>query len=114
MSLKIKNSKGEWVVDQKAIQTSIIDLEGNFESKNVEGALRELASKKSRSTDELEGKVELNRVGIEALNTRVSKNEEDVLSEKGFTKTSLGESVLRTETVPLMIASILKYLRDSD
>ena len=44
----------------------------------------------------------------------LSKNEEDVLSEKGFTKTSLGESVLRTETVPLMIASILKYLRDSD
>ena len=44
----------------------------------------------------------------------LSKNEEDVLSEKGFIKTSLGESVLRTETVPLMIASILKYLRDSD
>lgn len=44
----------------------------------------------------------------------LSKNEEDVLSEKGFTKTSLGKDVLRTETVPLMIASILKYLRDSD
>ena len=44
----------------------------------------------------------------------LSKNEEDVLSEKGFTKTSLGNDVLRTETVPLMIASILKYLRDSD
>ena len=44
----------------------------------------------------------------------LSKNEEDVLSEKGFIKTSLGNDVLRTETVPLMIASILKYLRDSD
>ena len=43
MSLKIKNSKGEWIVDQKAIQTSLLDLEGNFKSKNVEGALRELA-----------------------------------------------------------------------
>ena len=44
----------------------------------------------------------------------LSKNEEDVLSDKGFVKTSLGNDVLRTETVPLMIASILKYLRDSD
>lgn len=44
----------------------------------------------------------------------LSKNEEDMISSKGFIKTSLGESVLRTETVPLMIASILKYLRDSE
>ena len=43
MSLKIKNKNGEWVVDQKAIQTSLLDIEGNFESDNVEGALRELA-----------------------------------------------------------------------
>ena len=78
MSLKIKNKKGEWVVDQKAIQTSIIDIEGNFESDNVEGALRELASKKARSNFELEAKVESNRVNIEALKTRVSKNEENI------------------------------------
>ena len=45
MAVKIKNSNGEWVIDQKAIQTSIVDLEGNFVSKNVEGALRELADK---------------------------------------------------------------------
>ena len=78
MSLKIKNSNGEWVVDQKAIQTSLIDLEGNFESDNVEGALRELANQKARSNFELEGKVESNRINIEALKTRVSKNEEDI------------------------------------
>ena len=36
MSLKIKNKNGEWTVDQKAIQTSILDLERNFESNNVE------------------------------------------------------------------------------
>ena len=58
MAIKIKNSNGEWVVDQKAIETSIIDLNSNFESTNVEGALRELAAKKTRSTDELEGTVE--------------------------------------------------------
>ena len=45
MAIKIKNSNGEWVVDQKAIETSIIDLNSNFESNNVEGALRELAEK---------------------------------------------------------------------
>ena len=44
----------------------------------------------------------------------LSQKEEDMISSKGFIKTSLGESVLRTETVPLMIASILKYLRDSE
>ena len=78
MSLKIKNSKGEWIVDQKAIQTSILDIEGNFESDNVEGALRELASKKARSNFELEAKVESNKVNIDALKVRVSKNEEDI------------------------------------
>ena len=44
----------------------------------------------------------------------LSKNEEDMLEAKGFIKTSLGDTVLRTETVPLMIASIIKYLKDSD
>ena len=78
MSLKIKNKNGEWVVDQKAIQTSIIDLEGNFESDNVEGALRELANSKARSSIELESKVESNRINIDALKTRVSKNEENI------------------------------------
>ena len=78
MSLKIKNKNGEWVVDQKAIQTSILDIEGNFESDNVEGALRELANTKTRSNFELEMKVESNRVSIESLKTRVSKNEEDI------------------------------------
>ena len=85
MSLKIKNSKGEWIVDQKAIQTSLLDLEGNFKSKNVEGALRELATRKTRSSEELEIKVETNRLSIEKLTARVSQNEEDIewLKENG-------------------------------
>ena len=41
----------------------------------------------------------------------LSAREETMLEEKGFLKTSLGNSVLRTETVPLMVASILKYLK---
>ena len=44
----------------------------------------------------------------------LSKKEEDLLCQKGFTKVSLGSDVLRTETVPLMIASIVKYLRESE
>ena len=45
MAIKRKNSNGEWIIDQRAIETTIIDLMGNFESNNVEGALRELAEK---------------------------------------------------------------------
>ena len=44
----------------------------------------------------------------------LSQNEEKLLEEKGFIKTSLGTDVLRTETVPLMIASIVKYLKESE
>lgn len=44
----------------------------------------------------------------------LSKEEEKYLTDKGFLRTSLGRDILRTETVPLMIASIIKYLRDSD
>lgn len=44
----------------------------------------------------------------------LSKEEENVIESKGFIKTSLGNDVLRTETVPLMISSIIKYLRESD
>ena len=78
MSLKFKNGNGEWVSGQKAIQTSLLDLEGNFQSDNVEGALRELASKKSRSNIELAGKVESNIIRIDDLEKRVSQNEEDI------------------------------------
>ena len=42
----------------------------------------------------------------------LSKKEEELLESKGFIKTSLGEDVLRTETVPLMVSSIVKYLKE--
>ena len=44
----------------------------------------------------------------------LSKREEVEFKDKGFTSTSLGKDVLRSETVPLMIASIVKYLRESE
>ena len=40
----------------------------------------------------------------------LSEKEEDILVSKGFKKVSLGNTVLRTETVPLFIASIRSYL----
>lgn len=40
----------------------------------------------------------------------LSKSEEDLLVNKGFTKVSLGNNVLRTETVILYIASVKSYL----
>jgi hypothetical protein len=87
LSLKIKNKNGEWVVDQKAIQTSLIDLEGNFKSSNVEGALRELAEKLNEAPDfsEIDTKIELNKQSIINVNTKIAEIEEDVewLKENG-------------------------------
>lgn len=44
----------------------------------------------------------------------LSEKEERILVNKGFIKTSLGERVLRTETVILFIASVRSYLNGSD
>ena len=44
----------------------------------------------------------------------LSESEEEILVNKGFTKTSLGDNVLRSETVILYISSIIKYLRERD
>ena len=44
----------------------------------------------------------------------LSTSEEEMLSDKGFIRTSLGNDVLRTETVPFMVCSIVKYLRECD
>ena len=41
----------------------------------------------------------------------LSKEEENFLVEKNFIKTSLGNTVLRTEIVPVMVSSIIKYLK---
>lgn len=43
----------------------------------------------------------------------LSKKEEEIIVSKNFVKTSLGNDVLRTQTVPIMIASIVKYLKES-
>ena len=87
MSLKIKNSNGDWVSGQSAIQTSILDLGNNFQSDNVEGALRELAEKSKEKPDVsgIENKVETNKQSIISINNKITKIEEDVeyLKENG-------------------------------
>ena len=86
MPLKIKNKNGEWVVDQKAIHTTIMDVEGNFESDNVEGALRELAQRpKSRTNPELELQVQKNKLDISNIKNTLLDHEERIsyLEENG-------------------------------
>ncbi len=41
----------------------------------------------------------------------ISKEEEDILSKKGFTKTSLGDNVLRTETVIICLMMVINYIK---
>lgn len=43
----------------------------------------------------------------------LSENDEEILVSKGFTKTSLGNNVLRSETVALFVPSIIKFLKES-
>ena len=86
MPLKIKNKNGEWIVDQKAIHTTIMDVEGNFESDNVEGALRELAQRpKSRTNPELELQVQKNKLDISNIKNTLLDHEERIsyLEENG-------------------------------
>ena len=73
MAIKRKDSNNNWIIDQNAIETSILDIEGHFESNNVEGALRELA----------EGQI--NNEEIASLTERMDTAEEDIawLKENG-------------------------------
>ena len=87
MAIKRKNSNGEWIIDQQAIETSIIDVEGNFESDNVEGALRELAEKQNSGVDlsEIESKIEMNKNAIANIQNKINSGEiggGDVTSEE--------------------------------
>ena len=95
MAIKIKNSNGEWVVDQKAIETSIIDLNNNFESTNVEGALRELAKKCD------------NNGGIEYSNTAPV---DDNVSLWVDTSADKGVSSLLTDDIILEFRAIITNL----
>ena len=42
MAIRYKDSNGNWITGQKAIETQLIDAQGNFVATNVEDALQEI------------------------------------------------------------------------
>lgn len=79
-SLKFKNKNGQWVSQNStAMTTSIMDVEGNFQSDNVEGALRELArDKKTKTNPQLELQVQKNKVAIDNINKTLQDHEDRI------------------------------------
>lgn len=81
MSIRYKDENGNWVTGNKAVETSIVDQSGNFESDNVEGALRELADKVAKNTD---------IVNIEAMAKANSSKIADLQQKTNNTTNTLG------------------------
>ena len=74
MAMKYQDENGNWVSEeQTAIETSILDIAGNFESENVEGALRELAEKTANAEvpAELEAQVKANTTNIKKIQQQI-------------------------------------------
>ena len=74
MAMKYQDENGNWVSEeQTAIETSILDIAGNFESSNVEGALRELAEKTANAEvpAELEAQVKANTTNIKKIQQQI-------------------------------------------
>lgn len=111
MAIKRKDSNGNWVLDQQAIETSIIDLEGNFESTNVEGALRELAEqqKSSANLTELEDKIETNRLGIISNANKIA-NLQKQIENSGSVPRDLVDRVTTLENEMITAKEDIEYL----
>ena len=82
MAIRYKDENGNWVTGNKAIETSIVDIEGNFNSSNVEGALRELSDKVNNSSNvaSVEAMVKANSSKIFQLQNNVSSNSNNISS----------------------------------
>ena len=111
MAIKRKDSNGNWVLDQQAIETSIIDLEGNFESTNVEGALRELAEqqKSGANLTELEDKIETNRLGIISNANKIA-NLQKQIENGGSVPRDLVDRVATLENEMITAKENIEYL----
>lgn len=111
MAIKRKDSNGNWVLDQQAIETSIIDLEGNFESTNVEGALRELAEqqKSGANLTELEDKIETNRLGIISNANKIA-NLQKQIENGGSVPRDLVDRVTTLENEMITAKEDIEYL----
>ena len=87
MAIKIKDSNGKWItLSQDALETPILDLGNNFDSKNVEGALQELATlhKTRQDSDELRALIGQNSRAISGLDKRLTIAEADIADLKEF------------------------------
>ena len=87
MAIKIKDSNGKWItLSQDALETPILDLGNNFDSKNVEGALEELAMlhKTRQDSDELRALIGQNSRAITGLDKRLTIAEADIADLKEF------------------------------
>ena len=74
MAIRYQDENGNWVAEeQTAIETTILDIAGNFESENVEGALRELAENTANAEvpAELEAQVKANTTNIKKLQSQI-------------------------------------------
>lgn len=80
MAIRYQDENGNWVTGQKAIETKITDQQGNFESDNVEGALRELANgvKANADVTKLEATIQANSSKIGSLQTSVNNLQSDM------------------------------------
>lgn len=104
-SYRINKPRLEKIIDVKSIESiSNVNIMCSLDNYNVKNICKVLTVENCNDTISL----------VFGPEGGLSKNEEDLLVSKGFIKTSLGSDVLRTETVPLMIASILKYLKESE
>ena len=104
-SYRINKPRLEKIIDVKSIESiSNVNIMCSLDKYNVKNICKVLTVENCNDTISL----------VFGPEGGLSKNEEDLLVSKGFIKTSLGSDVLRTETVPLMIASILKYLKESE
>ena len=89
MKIKVKDPvTGQFIwVPIQAKDIALLDLEDNFENKNVEAALRELSEKVSNNQgiSELKQQVATNTASIKSVNSRTTKLEKDVewLKENG-------------------------------
>jgi hypothetical protein len=80
LAIRYQDENGNWVTGQKAIETKITDQQGNFESDNVEGALRELAEgvKANADVTKLEATIQANSNKIGNLQTKVTNLQSDM------------------------------------
>ena len=91
----------ERIIDIKDIEdSSSVKLVCSLDKENVKHINTILTSKNSSDTISIS-------FGPEG---GLSEKEEQILVKKGFEKVSLGNNVLRTETVPLYIASVRSYM----